>query len=331
MSDSTPYLVEKFGEAEKILSAFLDAENNADQLVSIKLRPVATKPGSPVPFLYKEDYDEIYACLATLGTSVGDSQLVQYGPGTATVYRLDTGHCFLFIEHETGPDLITNLPDLIAYLHAARDVLEAATPALLALPPFLRAVNKVAKVIQKLSKDRSMGSPYNEIDVIRRTAKGERTLRALRAPENPEEAIQTVNEVVGYNLALGHWQLVANGYVGDLWIESVNGDTFEGAVQDDGNVIRALEGPKGTSSPTWNAAAGQVVFARTLANGELQTFTGYIFDRNVQLLADRVINELHQPQAYPYPGPALAGTFTANKYEARENFGWFALYMPIEP
>ncbi|WP_157649755.1 hypothetical protein [Burkholderia ubonensis] len=322
MSDANEHLIKKFAEAKDLLSNFERPENDAAKLISIKLRTDV--------FLYDEDYKDIYGYLSTIGTPLSEKQSVFHGPGQATVYRLSNEIFCLFIQHETGPDLIV-------YLHSARDVLEAATPTVIALGAFLKAVNEIAKIILKTlakhnanpSSDRYKSGVHLRPSL--RSENGEREIRTLTPQSSNQNAIQSIDEVIGNSIiggpAIGHWQLVANGYVGDLWIQSVNGDTVKGEIQDDENTLRPLQGNGGVGSPSWDQGTGRLTFARTLNNGEIQTFDGYLFDQNIQLLADLIKNNLG-PQAYPYPGPAMAGTFTGSKYEARPEFGWFALYMP---
>lgn len=105
------------------------------------------------------------------------------------------------------------------------------------------------------------------------------------------------------------WNFNGNGFPGILYI----------SINDNGNVQGDFADENGSRNlpltGTWGEDSRQLTFSRTLDNGEVQTFTGYLFDQPVQ-------------NSY-----ALAGTFVGHPFEdpRRPAFGWFAtgLVSPI--
>jgi hypothetical protein len=108
------------------------------------------------------------------------------------------------------------------------------------------------------------------------------------------------------------WDVNGNGFRSQLRIISVdvNNGQVTGSIQDD-NCLLILEGDKPGTNAVWKEDARQLTFARTLPNGERQTFTGSLFDDSGEP------NFLY----------AMAGTFVADRFEdpRRPVFGWFAL------
>lgn len=117
------------------------------------------------------------------------------------------------------------------------------------------------------------------------------------------------------------WKIFMNGVMGDLIVQSVNEGVVTGTISDPGNPIQTLE------AATWNEAAKQLQFARTLRKdtptSEYQAFTGYLYDFDNAISSDITVAGIP-------PVATFAGTFTAAPYESRPDFGWIAFYLRIE-
>lgn len=117
----------------------------------------------------------------------------------------------------------------------------------------------------------------------------------------------------------GNWKIFMNGVVGDLFVESIIDDVVSGSIGDPENPPQALE------TATWNEAAKQIQFARTLRKNtptsEYQAFTGYLYDYNNDVSDNIEV----QAAGHDYTvTQTLAGKFTSEPYESRPDFGWFA-------
>lgn len=109
---------------------------------------------------------------------------------------------------------------------------------------------------------------------------------------------------VTVNLASGSWSIFDDGSTATLVIRFVDSS---------GNVHGWMEDSNGQlplQQATWNDPAGQINFTRTLPNGEVQTFTGYLFDNPTG----------NTPNT-------IAGTFSGDRFEGRPAFGWYA-FLP---
>ncbi|SAK95614.1 hypothetical protein AWB79_07250 [Caballeronia hypogeia] len=187
----------KFSEAERILDPYERPSSSLldDELVSIKLRPVDEEVGASDRYVYKAEYDDLYAYLnETFGEPLVKGVTVRHGFGFASVYRLPSGEHILFVEHETGPELI-------AYLHTIRDVLNAASGAAIALGTFVTTVNQVAHIIRKsiddYNREPSKRRYYSarKIKVSRRTLQEERELRHIEVETDADDAVTSQEEI----------------------------------------------------------------------------------------------------------------------------------------
>lgn len=106
----------------------------------------------------------------------------------------------------------------------------------------------------------------------------------------------------------GTWKINGNGSQGLLTLTSNDNVSFNGSVtfDDIGGRTDAVTG-------SWNEAAGQITFTRSLPGGATQTFTGFLGNNNPDALI-------------------LAGSFTESDVPAnapRTNFGWNM--APLQP
>lgn len=112
------------------------------------------------------------------------------------------------------------------------------------------------------------------------------------------------------------WHVWGNGFPATISLSSVDADgTVQGWIKDDNGNL-PLE------QASWNETTKQFIFRRTLPNGEIQTFTGDLFDTTIALDQSGSVYNV------------LAGTFVGDRFEdpGRPNFGWFALNLanPIQ-
>ncbi|WP_046168002.1 hypothetical protein [Chromobacterium vaccinii] len=187
----------KFQEVNDILAPYesQDFATGDDKLVSLKLRPVENEVGPSDCYVYPAEYEEIYRYLnETFGLPIVDKTKVHHGYGLASVYKLPSGEHFLFVEHESGPELI-------AFLHTIRDVLTAGTEAVISLGAFLTAVNKVAHIIRTSIDEynrKPSGRRHNgasAIKVERRTAVSTRAIRSIKVKSDSDEAVKYIHDV----------------------------------------------------------------------------------------------------------------------------------------
>jgi hypothetical protein len=134
------------------------------------------------------------------------------------------------------------------------------------------------------------------------------TLTALERRHVATRAETSVTVTIGsYFILTGSiWSLDMNGFSGRMELSTFRDDGHFAGLLTDQNGTRTL-GFNGT----WDENSRQFVFTRTL-NGEIQTFTGFLFDKFVQIEGQS--------------SPVLAGTFVSG---GRPGFGWLALYNRI--
>ena len=112
------------------------------------------------------------------------------------------------------------------------------------------------------------------------------------------------------------WYLIVNGYDdrSPLLLEGVDADgVVTGTISTSGNRDRGIPLER-----RWSEDARELTFSVTLENGEIQTYTGFLFDK-------APTGVRHPPDTDSQYG--LAGTFVGDRFEdpRRPGFGWFAL------
>ena len=120
------------------------------------------------------------------------------------------------------------------------------------------------------------------------------------------------------------WYLIVNGHDdrSPLQLVAVEPDgSVRGTISTSGNRDAGIPLEEGF----WNEDARELTFKVTLENGEVQTYTGFLFDQ--------APSGVKVPIPLPGVQYGLAGTFVGDRFEdvARPGFGWFALGAhPIE-
>ncbi|HLG76252.1 MAG TPA: hypothetical protein VKX46_07550 [Ktedonobacteraceae bacterium] len=107
------------------------------------------------------------------------------------------------------------------------------------------------------------------------------------------------------NLASGSWSIIGNGFPATLVIRFVDSRGIVHGWMEDSNGQLPLQ------QATWNDPNGQINFTRTLPDGEIQTFSGYLFDNPTGSTPN-----------------TMAGTFSGDRFEGRPTFGWYA-FLPV--
>jgi len=112
------------------------------------------------------------------------------------------------------------------------------------------------------------------------------------------------------------WFLVANGHTDrrPLFLDLIDA---AGNVQGTMSSVGAQDNAIPLQEARWREDARELTFKVTLENGEIQTYTGFLFDQ----APDGLQTGVRKPQY------GLAGTFVGDRFEdpLRPAFGWFAL------
>lgn len=163
-----------------LLNATEYLKGQAGSLVSIKVRPIDKMPVSDQDefwdaYVYSDEYQNINAFLAK-------NQFV----GTGSVNYGQTAHCanlqgeeFLFVEHETGPEIIASLALITASLTLGKSIIEMITA--------------IIKTINDSNEKKKKGEPsgrYHEakaISVEKRTEKETKILKIIQLPALTDE------------------------------------------------------------------------------------------------------------------------------------------------
>lgn len=181
----TNYHQPKIVAARAILQPYDHGSGPQDRLLSIKIRAVDNPTDYVTRYVYPAEYEDIYKFMDTQGTVVKsvDHYIQGLKSNNARVYRLLNGDYCLFVEHETGPELI-------AFFDSIRHVFQSGTGAVVAVTGFVRAVNELVRILNN-SIDEHAKNPTKRrhfeagaIGVECRDADSERRITAL--PASPE-------------------------------------------------------------------------------------------------------------------------------------------------
>jgi len=153
--------------------ARLFLEPRMGELVSFKLRPIAewssdSNTGFENRYVYPEEYERIYKLLETYKAN-GNGEVAQ---GQATAYVGAAGD-FLFVQHETGPEIVLYIGDG-AGMALAKSVVDLITA--------------IIKTISKSNDKRKTGKKVGRLQeahsivIEERTKKGARILKIVPLP-----------------------------------------------------------------------------------------------------------------------------------------------------
>jgi hypothetical protein len=159
--------------------------SSANELLSIKIRPLDDIETGMPQFFYGDDYDAILECLRQF-------KEVRQGPfgdggGTAFVYQLPDGTRFVFGQHETGPEFILVL-DLVN--HALKSLAEDAGTITIILTLVNRAIRLVREISARKYNNLTGVPDKSAVGIETRTTHGARVIRTLKShSEKGEETV----------------------------------------------------------------------------------------------------------------------------------------------
>jgi hypothetical protein len=165
---------------------------NADKLVSIKIRPIEDIGTWYDRYVSPSEYKEIEKIF------VDFQQLAQgfVNYGKARAFRFGDNEEFLFVEHESGPEIILSL-DIVQ--HAAL-ALGAGT---LAGRQILKLVNDICKIINKEAHKKNKGEQSDRyygakaITIEKRLRTGSKILKQIRvAADTGKDFISKISELM---------------------------------------------------------------------------------------------------------------------------------------
>lgn len=153
------------------------------ELASIKIRPIQEAGSFAGIDLHPSDYEEINEAFDEF-RDVADVAH-EYGWG-ARVCRFDKNCRCLYVQHESGPEVILHL----VVMGAA-----ATYTSLLALNQAIKLINNIAKLVRKRPK-RGKDGRFIAVSIEKRTAKGVKVIRQIgRVAKTTERAIRNVEEL----------------------------------------------------------------------------------------------------------------------------------------
>jgi hypothetical protein len=148
---------------------------SADELLSIKIRPLENIDLAMPQFFYDDDYARILEYMQRF-------EEIRQGPlgggaGKAFVYRMSDGTMFVFGQHETGPEFII-------YFNLVHDILKSVTEDATSVAIICGAVGFVVNTVKKLSVEKYAelsGVPdKSAISIETRTTRGAKVIRTFK-------------------------------------------------------------------------------------------------------------------------------------------------------
>lgn len=172
-------------EANKLLG------QTTDDLVSIKVRPLAELPHATIEemnnaYVYNSEYQNILNYLAK-------EKLIKEGyvsRGKAYMYSIGPNEEFVFVEHETGPEIVAGLALMTASLSLAKTVVELV----------LYVIKAVDEENKKKQQGQSSGRYYGAkaISIEKRTKSGAKIITTIELPAegeiSKEELLQLITQ-----------------------------------------------------------------------------------------------------------------------------------------
>ncbi len=175
---------ERLTEAAQILGV------PVSDVFSIKLRPVKALGGVDTDYLWPSDYDVIKQSLE-MSSARTLKELGYVCNGKTTLCELDGGYKILFIEHESGPEVI--LHSIMEYAGAASAVLFAANQA-------VTLVNNVRKMIDasRTARPRDKSGRFVATSIEKRLKNAQKIIKQVeKTAKASEKAIESVEELFG--------------------------------------------------------------------------------------------------------------------------------------
>lgn len=151
-----------------------------DELISLKIRPINLNPVNDEEdfydaYVYPSEYEDIRYFLKQ-EKCIKEGQ-VNYG--LTKRYSNDSNEDYLFVEHETGPEIITNLALLTASLTLAKSVVDL----------IITIIKSVNESNEKKKKGTEVGRYYEAkaISIEKRTQNETKILKIIQLPVKGDE------------------------------------------------------------------------------------------------------------------------------------------------
>jgi hypothetical protein len=184
MAGLTPPMPHNFSARLKQASRILGA--SVDELVSIKIRPIAEAGEFETLYLGASDYDAINQSLAN--ATLGVEELGPGYGGFARLCKLHENNACLYIEHESGPEIIIHLITMSA---------GAAAASFFALNQAIKLINNLARFLRKRNPRRDNRGKFIAASIEKRTSRGLKVIRQIgKTAKAAERAIKSIEELL---------------------------------------------------------------------------------------------------------------------------------------
>jgi hypothetical protein len=163
-------------------------------LVSLKIRPIKDVGSFDTSYLSPSDYTVINRALA-MSSLRRIKSLGFVCHGEAALYELENGDKILYVEHESGPEIIL---DAQAILHAIAMGAGAVGAVALAANQLVALVNNICKMLQKApSKKRDSSGRFVATSIEKRLARGQKLIKQIgKTAKASEKAIKSIEELI---------------------------------------------------------------------------------------------------------------------------------------
>jgi hypothetical protein len=179
---------ERFTEAGQILRL------PAEELFSIKLRPLIERQNGEEANLYlsPSEYEPMEQAVKA---SVPARKYGNACQGTVWVCKLDGGMPCLFVEHETGPEIICH--EIILIAGAVTSTAGAVAASAIAANQVVKLVNNIAKALRGSGgRQRDSKGRFIAVSVEKRLATTQRIVRQIgKTAKATEKAIENIKEL----------------------------------------------------------------------------------------------------------------------------------------
>ncbi|WP_439400605.1 hypothetical protein ACNJYA_20150 [Bradyrhizobium sp. DASA03068] len=179
-------LDERQGFEDRLRDAGRILHFRPEELFSIKIRPLFEDEGGRWCNVYlSPEYEDINK---TFGLSSVPATRHGYGcQGVVWICELGDGHRCLYVEHETGPEII---------LHDITMVASAAGATLFAANQALRLINNTCKLMREKTPPRDKKGRFVSASIEKRLANTQKIIRLIeRTAKATEKAVRSIEEL----------------------------------------------------------------------------------------------------------------------------------------
>jgi hypothetical protein len=184
MSIGVPPAPVQFDERLRTASRFLRAP--AERLISIKARPIRAVGGYATDYMSQSDYDIINAAFNDPTIKlVKDAKWACNGK--TRVYELDGGVKIVYVEHESGPEIIFH--DIILVSGAIGSTAFAANQ-------LLNLFNKLCKMVQGRHSRRDAKGRFAPVSAEKRTKGAQQLIRQIgKTARSVGKAVKSIEDL----------------------------------------------------------------------------------------------------------------------------------------